>query len=132
MALARQERERLQQLGREIREILGGSCREDGSLKTFDEMESDSIAVADIIGTAMLEGNVQDVQQPAGTCRCPTCDRLSPRREEAEPRVLQTDRGEVTWLEAEYFCRRCRRSFFPSHGKFGPARGSDGERAGRA
>ncbi len=132
MALAMHERDRLQQLAKEVRGILGGATRTDGSPKTFDEMESDSIEVADLIGTSMLESNVQDAQEPSGTCRCPTCDRLSPRHDDAEPRVLQTDRGEVAWLEAEYFCRRCRRSFFPSHGKVGAARGSDGERAGRA
>ncbi|MCG8448376.1 MAG: hypothetical protein MI725_02195 [Pirellulales bacterium] len=132
MALATQDRERLQQLGREVREILGGSTRDDGSPKSFDEMEDDSIEAADIIGTAMLESNVQEGQEPAGACRCPSCHRMSPRREDAEPRVLQTDRGEVTWLEVEYFCRRCRRSFFPSHGKLGVACGSDGECAGRA
>lgn len=132
MALGASERHRLQQLGREIRKVLGGATRADGTLKTFDELENDSIEVADILGTAMLASNVQDGQERAGTCRCPSCDRLSPRREDAEPRVLETDRGEVTWLEAEYFCRSCRQSFFPSHVQLGATRGSHGERAGRA
>jgi hypothetical protein len=29
---------------------------------------------------------------------------------------LQTDRGEVAWMEPAYHCRYCRRSFFPSLG----------------
>ena len=117
MTLSMEQRERLRSLGGEVREILGGSTREDGTPKTFEELENDSIEVADVIGTAMLETNVQDEKHTfQGTCRCPSCDCLSPRREEDEARVLQTDRGEVGWLETEFFCRRCRRSFFPSHG----------------
>jgi hypothetical protein len=33
-----------------------------------------------------------------------------------EVRVLQTDRGEVAWMEPTFECRHCRRSFFPSLG----------------
>jgi hypothetical protein len=116
MALSTEDRKRLRELGGEIRKILGGAVRDDGTSKTFDELERDSIEVSDLIGSTMLEANVRDGEQPPGTCRCPKCDRLCPRQEEAEPRVLQTDRGEVSWLEAEFFCRRCRRSFFPSDG----------------
>lgn len=126
MALSAADRKRLRELGGEIRKILGGAMREDGTPKTFDEMEQDSIDVADVIGMSMLEENVRDGEEPAGTCRCPKCDRLSPRKDDAEPRVLQADRGEVSWLEAEYFCRWCRRSFFPSDGSLGAPCRSDG------
>lgn len=127
MGLSAADRKRMRELGGEIRKIMGGAAREDGTPKTFEELERDSIEVGDAISCAMLEANVRDGEQPAGACRCPTCNRLCPRCEEGEPRVLQTDRGEVGWLEAEYFCRRCRRSFFPSDGGIGPARGSDGK-----
>ena len=100
MALSAADRKRLRALGGEIREILGGAMRKDGTPKTFDELEQDSIDVADVIGMAMLEENVRAGEDPAGTCRCPKCDRLSPAKEDAERRVLQTDRGEVSWLEA--------------------------------
>lgn len=126
MALSAADRKRLRELGGKIREILGGAMREDGTPKTFDELEQDSIDVADVIRMAMLEENVRKGQDPAGMCRCPKCDRLSPRKEDAEPRVLPTDGGEVSCLEAEYFCRWCRRSFFPSDGSLGAPCGSDG------
>ena len=116
MGLSAADRERLRELGGEIREILGGSVRDDGAAKTFDELERESIEVADLIGSAMLEANVRDSKEPSGTCVCPKCNRLSPRQEDVEPRVLQTDRGETSWLEAVYFCRNCRRSFFPEVG----------------
>ena len=37
-------------------------------------------------------------------------------RDDDEVHVLETSRGEVAWTEAAWFCRRCRRSFFPSVG----------------
>ena len=116
MGLSATDRKRLQELGGEIRKILGGAVRDDGTPKTFDELENDSVEVGDLIASAMLEANVRDGEQPTGACRCPKCNRVGARCDDVEPRVLQTDRGEVSWLEAEYFCRRCRRSFFPSDG----------------
>lgn len=69
MALSATDRERLQELGREIREILGGASHDDGTSKTFDELEKDSIEVTDVIGSAMLERNVREgEEQPSGTC----------------------------------------------------------------
>lgn len=116
MGLSASDRERLRELGGEIRKILGGARRGDGTAKTFDELEQDSIEIADVIGSAMLEANVRDVEEPPDSCLCPKCNRPAPRKDEGDPRILQTDRGEVSWLEPEYFCRKCRRSFFPSDG----------------
>ena len=128
MGLSPADRKRLREMGVELRKILGGAVREDGTPKRFDELEQESIEVGDLIGSAMLEANVQDSEKPAATCRCPKCNRVCPRRDE-EPRVLQTDRGEVSWLEAEYFCRKCRRSFFPSDGGTRAPSGSHGKRS---
>ena len=127
MELSATDRRRLQELAGEMRKILGGAVRDDGTPKTFDELEQDSIEVGDLIASAMLEANVRDGEEPPGACRCPKCNRLCPRCEEMEPRVLQTDRGEVSWLEPEYFCRRCRRSFFPSDGGIGAPSGGHGK-----
>jgi len=44
---------------------------------------------------------------------CPTCQQplaCDGRNE----RILQTRAGEAQWAEPEGYCRRCRRSFFPS------------------
>ena len=60
-------------------------------------------------------------------CGCPECGLLCPRRE-LEPVVLQGFRGEVGFNQPSYFCRRCRRSFFPS----GRPLGAVGAEYGRA
>ena len=117
MVLSLADRDRLKELGREIREIAGGSRRADGTAKTFDELENEAIEVGDFLTAAMLEANTHEADPPPQACPCPSCNQIAKRLpEEDEPRVLQTDRGEVTWTEAKYFCRRCRKSFFPSVG----------------
>lgn len=114
MGLTAKDRQQLQELGKELRKITGGSQREDGTPKTFDELERDAIEVADLIGAAILEAGVRDAEA-CEACHCPKCGAMAPQRQEPEPRVLQTSRGEVSWFEYEYFCRKCRRAFFPSN-----------------
>jgi hypothetical protein len=44
---------------------------------------------------------------------CPGCQEPL-RCEDANERILDTRVGEAEWAEPEGYCRRCRRSFFPS------------------
>lgn len=52
----------------------------------------------------------------ADEAECPDCGKLCPRGQ-PEPVVLQGLRGEVAYNQPSYFCRHCRRSFFPD-GRF--------------
>jgi hypothetical protein len=54
----------------------------------------------------------------AEKCECPDCGALCPRGE-LEPVLLQGLRGEVGYNQPSYFCRHCRRSFFPAGGATG-------------
>lgn len=46
---------------------------------------------------------------------CPSCQRpLDWEQPETQERIVQTEAGEAEWSEPEGYCRRCRRSFFPS------------------
>src|SRR5512144_2217719 len=49
----------------------------------------------------------------AAECECPECGLPCPRGE-PEPVVLQGLRRELGFNQPSHFCRRCRRSFFPS------------------
>jgi hypothetical protein len=53
---------------------------------------------------------------------CPGCQEPIPCPD-ANPRLVMTDAGEAQWSEAEGYCRRCRRAFFPSEPK--PGSGSE-------
>ncbi len=113
MELSVEQRERLAELAEEAREILGGCCHEDERPMTFAELEDHCIEAGDLLTAAMLEGRVKDRSRSDEMATCPTCQRTGQPSPD-EPRVLQTDRGEVSWMESAYFCCHCRRSFFPS------------------
>jgi len=116
MGLSASERDRLQQLAGEMTEILGGCVHSDGRPLTFTELEERCIEAGDLVTAATLQQGVRARQaDQEETACCPMCDRPASRGPD-EPRVLETDRGEVSWLEPSYYCRSCRRSFFPSLG----------------
>ena len=115
MGLSGSQRERLREMAEEVREILGGCLHPDGRPMTFAELEEECIEAGDMLTAAVLQERVAKRPCPEQDACCPTCDRPGERCPD-EPRVVQTDRGEVSWLEPSYYCRYCRRSFFPSVG----------------
>jgi hypothetical protein len=113
MGLPAAKKRLLQQKVQEIKEILGTSVHPDGRPKTFAELEDECIEAGDLLSAATLQELVAVVPAGAEVPCCPTCHRPGETHPE-EPRILQTDRGEVSWLEPNCYCRSCRRSFFPS------------------
>lgn len=126
MGLSAAKRERLREIAQEVKEIVGGCLHPDGRPMTFAELEEECIEAGDLLTEAMLEQRVAERERPAEPACCPTCDRPGGPGPD-EPRVLQTDRGEVTWMEPSYYCRHCRRSFFPSLGGIGVGGGRSGQ-----
>lgn len=114
MGLSAAQRERLKEIAREAKEIVGGCQHPDGRAMTFAELEDECIEAGDFLTAAMLQERVGEREAP-GAAVCPTCGRVGAECPN-EPRVLETDRGEVSWLEPSFYCRYCRRSFFPSVG----------------
>lgn len=115
MGLSGSQRRRLAEIAEEIRDIVGGCMHPDGRPMTFAELEDECIEAGDFLTASVLQTRVAERQPPDETPCCPTCDRQG-KRCQNEPRVVETDRGEVSWLEPSYYCRYCRRSFFPSFG----------------
>jgi hypothetical protein len=115
MELSASQRRRLREMAQELKEIMGGSVHPDGRPMTFAEMEDECIEAGDLLTAAMLQQRVAEHLSPEDRPCCPDCGRPGESCPD-EPRVLETDRGEVSWLEPSYYCRKCRRSFFPSHG----------------
>ena len=112
MGLSAAQRRRLEELAREAKKIVGGCMDTDGRPMTFAELEDECIEAGDLLTAAMLQQRVSERTTVEDAC-CPTCNQEAESKPE-EPRVLQTDRGEVSFMEPAYYCRRCRRSFFPS------------------
>ncbi|HUY87237.1 MAG TPA: hypothetical protein VMV10_00735 [Pirellulales bacterium] len=116
MSLSASKRERLKQIAAEMQEILGGCVHPDGRPMTFSELEDECVEAGDLLTAGVLERRVAQREMPQGECCCPSCRRPGARLPDDEVRVLQTDRGEVAWMEPTFDCRPCRRSFFPSLG----------------
>jgi len=119
MGLSAAQRERLREIAAEAKEVIGGCLHADGRPMTFAELEDECIEVGDLLSCVMLQERVTERHPPEQPPDCPTCGRRTNLTPDEEPRVLQTDRGEVEWLERTYHCSHCRRSFFPSLGRIG-------------
>ncbi|MEX1028189.1 MAG: hypothetical protein WD049_09325 [Candidatus Paceibacterota bacterium] len=115
MAISGKDRKRAEELALELLKITGGRFKSDGTSKTFDEIEERAIEVGDLV-TSLAIGEAAKQADQVPECRCPQCGAVPkrPSEDDTEPIVLQTDRGEVDFLTEGYYCRRCRRSFFPS------------------
>ncbi|TWU39827.1 hypothetical protein Q31b_31420 [Novipirellula aureliae] len=116
MALSNEDRKRALELAREFRKITGGRFKADGKSKTFAEIEDEAIEIGDLITSLAINEAAEDAPDKPAQCRCPECGAVPKKREpddDDEPVVLLTDRGEVDFVTEGYYCRRCRRSFFP-------------------
>lgn len=84
--------------------------------KRFIEIEDEACEIADALAQEVIRlaaARQAEAVSKKDEVRCPGCRRVAKPRE-AEPRSLQTRRGEVAWEEPCYYCDRCRKSFFPS------------------
>jgi uncharacterized protein with PIN domain len=98
----------------------------DGQMKTFDDLEIEANEFGDQVSALLVQRSIeQDLEAQGEAAKCPKCGQPGCRRDEPEPRVVDTARGQVQWNENEYFCRKCRKSFFPSDGLLGLESGSN-------
>lgn len=93
---------------------------EPGKVALFSALEETAVSVGDTVMREVLAEEL--AAQPAAEEPCPTCGAAGLRKQERQ-RSLQTRRGPVDVTETEHYCRRCRRSFFPSVPGAGIGRG---------
>lgn len=79
------------------------------------EIEELLLAVREVLTEKMLDDALsrQAAHPPAAALTCPGC-RQPLASDATNDRILATQAGEAEWAEPEGYCRRCRRSFFPS------------------
>ena len=82
---------------------------------TLVDLEELTCQIGDEFARQLCESELEtraeqatDVEQ----AECPDCGKLCTRGR-PEPVLLQGLRGEVAYNQPSYFCRHCRRSFFP-------------------
>ena len=88
------------------------------------ELEDVVIAVRDALSEKMLaqalERQAQSAEpRPEPFRQCSGCDGPADAKPDTEPRNVLTRAGEAEWDEPHCYCRKCRRSFFPSEQESG-------------
>lgn len=79
----------------------------------FADIEELAVQIGQAVSRQMCDQALQrQADQPALPV-CPSCGAAG-EEGEPEPRVVTTRAGAAQWQEPHRFCRRCRRSFFPS------------------
>lgn len=89
--------------------LLQGPVQGEESL--FARLEDAAVEVGDAVTREVLQQEL--AAQPEANCHCPTCGAAGLRKKERQ-RSIATRRGLLEVAEVECYCRRCRRSFFPS------------------
>ena len=93
----------------------------------LSEIEDTILAIRQMLSEEILEQALErqakttEERPPDWQC-CPKCGKQvedKPPKENDDPRLLQTRVGEAQWRERQTYCRKCRRSFFPSDQEFG-------------
>jgi len=88
------------------------------------EIEDLFLEIREVLSEKMLDHALarqaaRHTQAAAAPAHCPSCKQPL-ACDQTNERVLDTRAGEAEWVEPEGYCRRCRRSFFPSVGEPGP------------
>jgi hypothetical protein len=116
-----------------LKAVIEGLAREHqrdlAEAGTLVDLEELTCQIGDMVARELTQREVVrradalDVEEAP----CPGCGKLCPRGE-PEPVVLDGLRGELAYNQPSYFCRRCRRSFFPG----GRVSGTGGAEHGHA
>jgi len=98
---------------------------------TLVELEELTCQIGDRVTRELTQWEVARRAQAldAEEAKCPDCGKLCPRGQ-PEPVVLEGLRGELAYNQPSYFCRHCRRSFFPGS-RFSGGGGAEHGHAGR-
>jgi predicted SprT family Zn-dependent metalloprotease len=114
MTIRKQLQDRIEEMASELRRELWASGVPTRGTK-FTQIEDDACAVGDALARALVGQGLeqQSVEHAAGPCECAVCGR-SAEGDDLEPRLTTTRRGDVVWRERRYYCKHCRRAFFPS------------------
>lgn len=105
-------RERILEFAGQLREEFGPLCV-DGHACLLEAAEEWGVQLGDELARAVTEQELPAVSLSPEEAACPQCHQLARWRGPRKRRV-ETRRGAIHVSEPEYYCPRCRRSFFPS------------------
>lgn len=110
-------REEIRQFAEQLRrKVYAGRGHPDWGT-FFSEIEELGVQIGDAVCREFVQQAVSEQARAGGPGseehQCPTCNGPLESRD-AEPRPLLTRRGQIGWQEAQSYCPKCRKAFFPS------------------
>jgi hypothetical protein len=125
MASASTKAERLkakqQRIKALVTEMLAEEAAEglDAGPETIDDIENAMIRIGDAVAREVgVQKLARRTGEASGPQPCPHCGKAGVYLK-LHSRELISSRGKVPLSEAKYYCRKCRRNFFPSDGAIG-------------
>lgn len=99
---------------------------------TFVELEDLACEIGDEVSRQLMDGELAERGNSAAvdTASCPDCGECCRQAEAGHHRQLMSSRGEISYHEPSFYCRDCRRSFFPSSRPNGATGAGDGDAQG--
>lgn len=100
-----------------IRELAEELSREFGQIEERDDaclmsdVEDFAAQIGDALASRLMEQELQS-REAEDDRECPCCQKPG-RLKRRRTRSVQTRRGVIEIAEPEYYCGRCRKSFFP-------------------
>lgn len=111
MASTRSLDERIREFAEELSREFGGVEEREGEC-LMSRVEDFAGQIGDAVASRLIEQEVSSRERDDDR-QCPGCGKPG-HFKQRRTRTVQTKRGEITIAEPEFYCGRCRRSFFPS------------------
>ena len=116
MATKKEIEAKIRAFTRELADELEEVSWEDDFVSPFAAIESQGAQLGDLLAQelgAQMSRKQNEKRLPDSQCACPQC-RSPGDLKKLLNREIQTTRGTTELTEPEYYCKKCRRSFFPS------------------
>lgn len=105
-------RQRIREFSRQLQEEFGPATAGEHAC-LLEAAEDWAVQLGDELARAVIEQELPATTDPVEEAACPQCRQLA-RWRGLRKRRIETRRGAIHVSEPEYYCPRCRRSFFPS------------------
>ena len=119
MAISSELHERIKRVATDLRQELWPekACPQWGT--KFTQIEDECCEVGDVLARELMgQGLDEQAEVNQRHKECGVCGRDGVE-DELEPKIVTTRRGDVSWRERKYYCKRCRKTLFPSGRRIG-------------
>lgn len=120
MAISSELHERIKQVAADLRRELWGEKGFPEWGTKFTQIEDECCEVGDVLARELMGQGLDEQTEviEEGPKECGVCGRDGVE-DELEPKIITTRRGDVSWQQRKYYCKRCRKAFFPSGRRVG-------------